>query len=101
MVTLSAHLDGKGDGVQQADGLFIIPVLLVGVAGAPDGDIVHGRDLHDFRLFLWQVEFLVLLLVIKGHGYILLFVFASGRAWQVVRVRAVRKSRSSMFSMRK
>ena len=62
-----AHFNGVGNRVQHPNSRFVGTALLVGVAHAPNGDVICGRDSHDLGSILGQIKFLVLFFEIKGY----------------------------------
>ena len=63
--------------VEQLQGLLVGAALRVGVACAPHRQEVHGGHGDDARRPGRQIKFLVLLLVVKGHGHFLRFLGCS------------------------
>ena len=63
-----AHFDGVGNRIQYPNGSFVGAALLVGIAHAPNRNVIHRRHRHDLGLVLWQVEFFVFFLIIKSHS---------------------------------
>ncbi len=55
-----AHLDGKGNAVEQADGFLVCPVLLVRIP-SPDGGEIHGGNPNQLGLAWGQIKLPVLL----------------------------------------
>ena len=97
-----AHLDGEGHSVEQAQRLFVGAVFLVGVALPAHRQKIHGGHRDDAWRFGRKIEFLVFFFVVEGHGHFLLFLWGQAfSASQVMRTRAVIRSRSSTSSTRK
>ena len=71
MTALPAHLDRKGDRIQQPDRFLILAALDVGIACPADCDVVHCRHFNDTWFIFWHVKFLILFLVIKRHIFLL------------------------------
>ena len=61
MVRLVAHLQGIGNGIEDAYSLLIGATFFIRIALAPHGNVVRLRHGHNHRLCRRQVEPLVLL----------------------------------------
>ena len=61
MVRLVAHLQGVGNGIEDAYSLLICSAFFIGIALATHGDVVRRWHSHNHRLCRRQVEPLVLL----------------------------------------
>ena len=69
-----AHLQRERDAVELPDGRLVRAALLVRVANAAHGDVIHRRYLDDLRLCLGHIVFFIFLFVIKRHISLLHFV---------------------------
>ena len=67
MVCLVAHLQGVGNGIQDADCLLISAAFIVGIALAAHGDVIRLWDNHDNRFCRREIELLAFFLKIEGH----------------------------------
>ena len=68
MISLFAHFDGERYRVQKSDRLFIIPVFLIRIPAAADGNVVHFRNCDDRRFLLGHIELFIFLLEIESHS---------------------------------
>ena len=62
-----ADVQRVGQGVEHADGRLVGAALLVRVALAAHGNVVHPRDRHDLGPVPGHIEFLEFLFEVEGH----------------------------------
>ena len=71
MASLVAHLDGKGNAIQQLHCRLILSTWFIGVSPALYRHKIHRRNNHNTRLPGWKIKLLVLLFIVKRHRAVL------------------------------
>ena len=73
IIGLIAHFQRVGHGIQYTDGLLICTAVLVRVASAAHGNVVHWWHFDKLRLAFRHVEFSILFFEVKRHSVLLYF----------------------------